>query len=107
MLPEKRMFGQHLGNIIFRFLFLQGTRLSAQINTRHLHNLYPRSRIKSSLLVFALHFKLTDSELNCKIWGISTKEKPLNPSGLSGFFFVKKRRNSQRVFEVKNATVAI
>lgn len=37
MLPEKRMFGQHLGNIIFRFLLLHGTRLSAQINTCHLH----------------------------------------------------------------------
>jgi len=37
MLPEKRMFGQHLGNIISPSLFLQGTRLSAQINTCHLH----------------------------------------------------------------------
>ena len=46
------MFGQHLGNVIFCSLLLQGTRLSAQINTRHL-------RIKLFEILFfkrLLHF---------------------------------------------------
>jgi hypothetical protein len=53
MLPEKRMFGQHLGNIIFRFLLLHGTRLSAQINTCHLHTKRLENLFFKPLLYFS------------------------------------------------------